>query len=293
MTHIPVLLNEVIPFLDPKKGETIVDGTAGGGGHAQAILERLSDSGRLVLIDWDETAVAELKKRFHSYANVECLAGNYASLPAILKNLRINRIDGLLLDLGFSSDQLHGRGRGFSFNKEASGEPLLMTYNDESESLSHFFQRVGESELANIIQKFGEERYARQIAKAIMARKARLKTAGDLAETIQKAVPRSYERGRLHPATRTFQALRIYLNNELGNLETLLQSLTGIMNRGGRVVIISFHSLEDRIVKNSFKELSAKGRVRIITKKPIIAADSEVRLNPRARSAKLRAVLTV
>ena len=271
MTHIPVLLNEVITFLDPKKGETIVDGTAGGGGHAQAILERLSDSGRLVLIDWDETAVAELKKRFHSYVNVECLAGNYASLPAILKNLRINRIDGLLLDLGFSSDQLHGRGRGFSFNKE----------------------RVGESELANIIQKFGEERYARQIAKAIMARKARLKTAGDLAETIQKAVPRSYERGRLHPATRTFQALRIYLNNELGNLETLLQSLTGIMNRGGRVVIISFHSLEDRIVKNSFKELSAKGRVRIITKKPIIAADSEVRLNPRARSAKLRSALSV
>jgi len=293
MTHIPVLLNEVITFLNPKKGETIVDGTAGGGGHAQAILERLGDSGRLVLIDWDETAVAELKKKFHSYANVECFAGNYASLPSILKNLSINRIDGLLLDLGFSSDQLRGRGRGFSFNQEANNEPLLMTYNDASESLSHFFQRVGESELAEIIQKFGEERYARQIAKSIVARKKQLKTVGDLVEAIQKAVPKSYERGRIHPATRTFQALRIYLNNELGNLETMLQSLSSIMKRHGKVVIISFHSLEDRIVKNYFKELSAKGRIRIITKKPIISTDSEVRFNPRARSAKLRSALII
>ncbi len=290
--HVPVLLKEVIDLLDPKEGEFIIDGTAGAGGHSREILKKVGESGKVALVDWDKRNIENLKKEF-SGANAIFFNANYAELPGLIKDGNLPKADGLLLDLGFSSDQLAGSGRGFSFNPPAGGEPLLMTYGDESETLEEFLRRATFSELADIISRYGEERYARRIAEAIFSKKSAIRNTEDLAAVIRTAVPKSYERGRLHPATRTFQALRIYLNKELDNLKSVLDSLEEIIKPGGRVAIISFHSLEDRIVKSAFNESAKKGRLKILTKKPITASLEEVRNNPRARSAKLRAAALI
>ncbi|MBI3046449.1 MAG: 16S rRNA (cytosine(1402)-N(4))-methyltransferase RsmH [Candidatus Harrisonbacteria bacterium] len=290
MTHIPVLLKEVIELLDPKEREIIIDGTAGSGGHAKAVLQKIGETGQLLLVDWDKESIANLKKAFASYPNVFIIHGNYAELPGIMAENNFPKADGLLLDLGFSSEQLEKSGRGFSFQKE---EPLLMTYSDASESLQEFLKYVSISELTDIIRKFGEERYAERIAEAIYAKRRQISSSQQLGEIIKEAVPKNYERGRIHPATRTFQALRIYLNKELENLEKVLSALDQILTPGGRAVIISFHSLEDRIVKNYFRELAKKGRIKIITKKPTMASQEEISQNPRSRSAKLRAAIII
>ncbi len=284
--HKPVLLNEVLGTLDPKPGEFVIDGTLDGGGHAQAILERLGPKGKLLGTDWDAEMIRSARKKFRNDKRVVLAESNYADLPKVLAEKKLPKADGLLLDLGFSSEQL-ADGRGFSF---LSDEPLLMTYSDERTPVRDLLLELREDELADIIFKFSGERFSRRIAKAIKSARRPIQTAAELREVIAKAVPGGYERGRIHPATRTFQALRIYANDELGNAERVLAELPEIMAEGGRVAIITFHSLEDKLVKNAFRSLAMSGTAELLTKKPLTASREELLANPRSRSAKLRAI---
>jgi len=289
LIHKPVLFKEVIRILDPKQEEFFVDGTIGGGGHAEEIFKKISPGGTLLGIDWDKDAIARCRTRFGNREDVILEVGNYANLPSILRMRELGKVDGLLLDLGFSSDQIEHSGRGFSF---INSEPLIMTYSDDAMPVRDLLKQITEKDLADAINNYGEERFAQRIARAIKTagRKNKIGTSKELAEIISSAVPAAYRHGRLHPATRTFQALRIYANQELENLKRILAELPHIMNRGGRVAIISFHSLEDRIVKHAFGQLDRDGVANIITKKPITASEREVSNNPRSRSAKLRAL---
>ncbi len=303
MPHIPVLLNEVIEILNPKPGEFIIDGTFGSGGHTTAIIERMMLKGNFLATDWDsqnlenygEEIEEKLKER-KSKLNFFRFHGNYADLPEIMKKLKETnqkiplKADGLLIDLGFSSMQLESN-RGFSFQND---EPLDMRYDIEGENMaaSEVINSFPEKELADIFYIYGEERLSRQIAKKIVEerRKERILTTGRLVEVVKMAVSRNYEKGRINPATRVFQALRIYVNKELDNLAKVLDSLPDILNPGGKALIISFHSLEDRIVKNKFRDIEKNKIGKILTKKPAIASKEEIRDNPRSRSAKLRAI---
>lgn len=316
MPHTPVLLKEVIAVLDPKPGEFFIDGTVNGGGHAVAILEKISPAGKFLGIDWDNDAVdifklktenSRLRQDFGGQAKLKIIAihGNYADLPEILEKIRKAdpsiplRASGLLLDLGMSSEQLERSGRGFSFRKD---EPLIMQYQSSSEILTaaEIINSFNEKELADIFFKYGEERFSRKIAKKIIEERKnkRILTTFELVEIIKKALPagrqgssKNYERGRIHPATRIFQALRIYVNSELENLEKLLKNLDKILKPKGRIAIISFHSLEDRLVKHYFREKAKEGGMEILTKKPIGPTVEEAGQNPRSRSAKLRAAI--
>ncbi|MEK7590486.1 MAG: 16S rRNA (cytosine(1402)-N(4))-methyltransferase RsmH, partial [Patescibacteria group bacterium] len=265
----PVLLNEVIKVLDAKEGEFFIDGTFGAGGHSAAIKEKIGVSGKLLTIDWDKTGE------------------NFADLPEILKRKNLLKADGLLLDLGFSSEQL-STGRGFSFQKN---EPLLMTYDINAKPAKEILKELSKEELERIIGEYSQERFAERIAGEIKAREKikPIETTQELVDVIKKAVPKNYERGRIHPATRTFMALRIYANRELENLEEVLKNIENILKPGGRIAIISFHSLEDGLVKNYFRKYATEGKMKILTKKPIIASREEIANNPRSRSAKLRA----
>lgn len=288
--HKPVLLHEVIKLLDPKPGEFVVDGTIDGGGHAEEILKNISPGGKLLGIDWDAKMIAETKEKFAGHNEVNLICGNYADLPVILETRKLGKADGLLLDLGFSSEQLEHPGKGFSFEKD---EPLLMTYDSEREPVKNILKKLGDKDLAKIIFELSGEKYAMRIARAIKEHEERrtIETTAELAEVVREVVPKNYERGRINPATRTFQALRIYANDELGNLKKVLDSLDRILRSGGRVAVICFHSLEDRIVKSVFKEMEGKGVLRILTKKPVVPAEEELLNNPRSRSAKLRAAV--
>lgn len=297
MNHVPVLLKEVIDYLNPKPDQFVIDGTTDGGGHANAILEKMMPSGKYLAIDLDENLIKQTKLEIEAKFQIPNTKfrivwqnGNYADIPKILKNKKLGKADGLLVDLGFSSLQMEDSKRGFSFLKN---EPLDMRYDTKDGKPAYeIINSYKEDELADIFWKFGEERYSRKLAKTIVGerRNASIINTTQLVEIIKRAVPKAYEHGRIHPATRVFQALRIYVNNELENLETLLKNLHLILNRDGRVVIISFHSLEDRIVKNYFRELKQSKKVELLTKKPITATEEEIRLNPRSRSAKLRAI---
>lgn len=287
--HKPVLLNEVIRLLDPKPGDFIIDGTINGGGYADAICDKILPNGKLLGIDWDEKILAGASKRMSDKNNVILKNDSYANLPSILEKLGLGRAHGLVLDLGFSTEQLEFSGKGFSFEKD---EPLLMTYSDASTPVRDLLKGMLEEDLKLIISAFGEERYAARIAHAIKerTRKSSINTSKELKEIIEMAVPKNYERGRIHPATRTFQALRIYANKELENLENVLKNMPLILKNGGRAVIVSFHSLEDRLVKNYFRNYKKEGAAEILTKKPIIASQEEIKINPRSRSAKLRVI---
>jgi 16S rRNA (cytosine1402-N4)-methyltransferase len=293
MPHIPVLLKEVIKALDPNPGEFIIDGTLGSGGHTKAILEGIKSRGTLLGLDWDEKNLESFRRENEGIKGKLILVHeNYANLPEILEKHRLPKADGLLLDLGFSSEQIGRSGRGFSFMKN---EPLDMRYNpgdDEMATAANVVNSKSEKELADLIYLYGEERFSRQIAKKIVEerRKKRILNTEDLANAIAKAVPRNYEHGRISPATRTFQALRIYVNNELGNLKVILDRLPEIIDEGGRVAVISFHSLEDRIVKKRFQELVLEKKASFIYKKPVTAGREESKNNPKSRSAKLRAI---
>lgn len=294
--HTPVLLKEVLHYLDPKPGEFIVDGTVDGGGHARAILERVMPGGRFLGIDWDKRMI-EARENERSHGKNEIYkSGNYADLPEILSETKLGKADGLLLDLGFSSEQLSASGRGFSFSEAKADEPLIMTYDDERTPVAELLRTIPEKQLADIIYEFGGERFSRRIAKAIIVereRKKRVRTAGELADIIREATGGArgkYEHGRIDAATRTFQALRIYANDELGNLARALEQLPEVLASGGRAVVITFHSLEDRIAKQSFQKLAKEDKVEILTKKPVEGSLEEIRANPRARSAKVRAV---
>lgn len=300
-THRPVLLHQVIEYLDPKPGKFIIDGTVNGGGHAVEILKMILPNGKLLGVDWDN----ELFNKFKSI--VRCLPGtetkslvqnrmsnvilvqdNYANLPGILTQKNLPKADGLLLDLGFSSEQLEDSRRGFSFERD---EPIIMTYNKNQKPVYQILKEIRETDLAKIIREFGGERMSKRIARVIKENIKKIKTSRELAEAIKKAVPRNYERGRIHPATRTFQALRIYANNELGNLENALKNLPQILKPQGRAVIISFHSLEDKLVKNFFRNYERQKILRILTAKPIRPSENEIKQNPRSRSARLRAAI--
>ncbi len=294
MIHIPVLLKEVVEILDPKPGEFVIDGTVNGGGHARVLAQKIGAKGTLLGIDWDPKAIARIKEsreRFHTRTIFE--EGNYAEIPKLLKQLNLGKADALLLDLGLSSEQLAPTGRGFSFS---TSEILDMRYNtNEKITAAQVVNGMPEKELADIIYRFGEERLSRRIAKAIVKERKhkRILTTGELARIVGGATSKNYEKGRIHPATRTFQALRIYVNRELENLSSILAYLDQCIKKGGKVVVISFHSLEDRIVKQKFQELAKEGRGTLITKKLLLPGREEISANPRSRSAKLRAIKLV
>lgn len=304
--HVSVMVNEVIDYLDCSPGKTYVDGTLGGGGHARAILQAVGPSGFLIGIDQDPDAIAWASEALRKFKpNVQFFNDNFARISQILSLAKKKKVDGMLLDLGLSLHQLEGSGRGFSFLRE---EPLDMRMNpglrDSAEDIINGFTEHG---LADVIARYGEERWARRIAKAIVRvrRSAKITSSLQLAQIVKDAIPARYRPRRIHPATRTFQALRIAVNRELKNLETFLDHAMGLLNPKGRICIVSFHSLEDRIVKQRFSAM-AKGclcppefpvcvcgkvpQVRILTRKPVTPKPDELEMNPMARSAKLRAV---
>jgi 16S rRNA (cytosine1402-N4)-methyltransferase len=283
--HVPVLAAEVLRLLDPQPGECWVDATAGGGGHAALILEFLGGEGRLIALDQDETMLERARTRLPDSRAVFFQA-SFDQLGEVLRRLNLERVDGLLADLGVSSEQLNDAQRGLSFQREG---PLDMRLNlAAGEPASRLVKRLGERELADIFWRFGEERYSRRVARKIVQERQQtpIETTTQLAALIRRCVPRSrHHPGAIDPATRVFQALRIAVNDEIGALERLLSFLPSCISPAGRVGVISFHSLEDRLVKRAFQE----ARVwQIITRKPVQAGAAEVQANPRARSAKLR-----
>jgi 16S rRNA (cytosine1402-N4)-methyltransferase len=281
--HIPVMLAEVLEQLRPATGQVFVDGTLGGGGHARELAKRVQPGGRVLAVDADVTAV-ERSRITLADLPVECAVESYADIPNMLAERGIAAVDGILLDLGLSSDQLSDEARGFSFQSE--GELDLRFNTAEGEPAWRLLARLGQDELANIIYQYGEERFSRRIARRIVEqrRAAPIRTAAELAALVRSCVPRSRGHG-IDPATRTFQALRIAVNDELGTLERALAALPDCLKPGGRLAIISFHSLEDRVVKQAFR---ADERLTVVTRRPLRPSDAEVAQNPRARSAKLR-----
>ncbi|OAI46281.1 S-adenosyl-methyltransferase [Planctomycetaceae bacterium SCGC AG-212-F19] len=286
--HVSVLPREVLDFLAPAPGQVIVDATLGGGGHARLLAERVAPTGRVIGIDCDAAMLELARARLEGWPTT-LMQANFDQLPAVLKNLGVQAVDGVLADLGVSSDQLDAAQRGFSFQQPG---PLDMRLNpDEGEPASALVQRLNERDLADLIYEYGEERFSRRIARRIVETRERtpLETTEQLAELVRQCVPRP--KGRkpgIDTATRTFQALRIAVNDELGSLERLLAALPRCLKPGGRAALISFHSLEDRRVKRAFADRAVW---QVLTKKPVQASDDEVRTNPRARSAKLRAAI--
>ena len=297
--------NEVLALLDPKPGEVYLDGTVGGGGHARLILDASAPDGRLIGLDRDEDALGQARKVLAPYGERALLLhGNFSEASELLAAVGISAVDGLLLDLGVSSYQLDEGSRGFSFRIEA---PLDMRMDtSHGETAADVVNAAPEEELARIFREYGEERWARRIARRIAAvrRQAPLTTTRQLADLVRDAVPGGHVPGRIHPATRVFQALRIHVNRELDHLALGLERGLELLKPGGRFVVISFHSLEDRMVKRFFQEESREcicpprmpvctcdhhPRLELLTRKGVRAADAEVTNNPRARSAILRA----
>lgn len=283
-THMPVLLEEVMQFLEPKPGGRFIDATLGSGGHTRAILERTAPNGRVLAIDQDESALTKARETLASFGSRLVLVhSNFRDAASVAAKHGFLEADGVLADIGVSSMMVDDPSRGFSFMREG---PLDMRMDRNQQlTAAEVVNTYGEKEIADILYNYGEERRSRAIARSIVrARPLRLTT--DLARAVER-VMRSPRYGQIHPATRTFQALRIYVNDELKSLETFLDSSMTVVRSGGRLVVITFHSLEDRIVKNKFRAPKVSGRV--LTKKVVTGTNDEVRRNPRARSAKLRA----
>jgi 16S rRNA (cytosine1402-N4)-methyltransferase len=300
--HTPVLLEEVVNQLQPRRGGLYVDCTVGGGGHAREMLRACGPDGRLIGLDWDEEAIAASRERLGEFgARVQLVRANHVELERVLMSLGVTVVDGVLFDLGVSSRQFDEPTRGFSFQREG---PLDMRMSRQLGATARDVLRSASlEELARIFRVYGEEKRARAIARELVAERSRvpLETTTQLARVVERIL--GPNRGDIHPATRVFQALRIAVNNELENLRHGLEVATRCLSSGARIAVISFHSLEDRIVKQFFMQQSARcicppdlpacacGRVgvlRIVTKKPVVAGEAEVRTNPRARSAKLR-----
>ncbi|MBQ6293019.1 MAG: 16S rRNA (cytosine(1402)-N(4))-methyltransferase RsmH [Lachnospiraceae bacterium] len=311
-SHVPVLLEECLEALAVRPSGTYVDGTVGGAGHASHILERLSQEGLLIGIDRDSDALAAAKLQLEKTREAmpegerpdfRLVKSNYGELPEVLHELELSSADGILLDLGVSSFQLDSAERGFSYMKDA---PLDMRMDrDESRTAADLLNESSEAELARILRDYGEERFAGLIAKRIvLARQSGpLKTTGELVRIIEQSIPAKYRNTGGHPAKRTFQAVRIALNHELTTLEECLPGIIGALAPGGRLAVITFHSLEDRIVKNAFRTaenpcicpkdfpVCVCGRVsrgKVVTRKPILPSEEEMSRNPRSASAKLR-----
>ncbi len=281
--HVPVMLSEVLEGLSPQAGGVFVDGTLGGGGHTRALLEHVGPGGRVIALDRDPAAIVAATGRFADLP-ATLVQANFCDLPEVLAELSVLTVDGILLDLGLSSDQLADVERGFSFS---SSGPLDLRFNPMlGKPAWRLLERLSAEHLADLIYCYGEERYSRRIARAIVQRRqeAPLETAAELAELVRRCVPRSRHQ-RIDPATRTFQALRIAVNDELKSLEIALRRLPDCLRPGGRLAIISFHSLEDRPVKESFRD---DPRLTSLTRKPITPSNEETAGNPRSGSAKLR-----
>jgi 16S rRNA (cytosine1402-N4)-methyltransferase len=287
--HDPVLETEVIELLEPSRGGLFVDCTVGLGGHARALLA--GGATRLLGLDRDPAALAIAAESLKSWHDrVELVHADYRELPSVLTSRGLDGFDGALADLGVSSMQLDAPGRGFSFRRD---EPLDMRMDQTAgPTAAERLADVEEVDLADVIFRYGEERFSRRIARAIIeARRAGpIATTGQLAQIVRRAIPRKgYQ--RIDPATRTFQALRIWVNRELDDLDAFLVAASRLLRGGARLAVITFHSLEDRIVKHAFRALAAgEDAIRVLTRKPVVPADTEVARNPRARSAKLRAI---
>jgi 16S rRNA (cytosine1402-N4)-methyltransferase len=291
VSHQPVMSAEALELLAPRPGAVVVDGTVGGGGHSLCLLPRLLPDGRLIAVDRDAAALAAARRRLVEFTpQISFVRDDYRNLPRILRELGLPPVDGLLLDLGMSSLQLDDAARGFSFSREG---PLDMRMdNRQARTAATLVNELGAEELAAMFRTLGEERFARRIARRIVqARRARpIVTTTQLARLVAEAVPGRGRRERIHPATRTFQALRLAVNDELGALEASLAQLPELLGPGGRAVVIAFHSLEDRLVKRAFARGEREGRWAVLTKKPLRPSREEAARNPRARSAKLRAI---
>jgi 16S rRNA (cytosine1402-N4)-methyltransferase len=297
LTHEPVLLQETVSLLKPGGGKLIADGTLGGGGHTKALLERGAE---VIGLDKDPRAVASARERLQRFgARFRAVQGDFRELPGILEREEAIPLDGMLLDLGVSSAQLADPARGFSFQLEG---PLDMRMGDSGPTAAELIASLGESELAELLRRFGEEPFARPIAKSL--KRSLPKTTAEAAEAVRRAVPRRAWPKNIHVATRTFQALRIAVNRELEALDSVLAALPRLLKPGGVAAVISFHSLEDRRVKGAFRDLSgrcrcppelpicacgAQGTFSVLTRKAVVASNEEVERNPRARSARLRA----
>ncbi len=292
MTHIPVLAKEVLECIDPKPGEHIVDATIGEGGHTLLILEKTKPDGKVLGIDPDLYQIENAKVATAQYRERVILVNDsYANIQDIIERTRFSPVHAILLDLGYSSWQLEQSTRGFSFQKD---EALDMRYNPQSDlTAGKIVNEYPEHSIEEILQEYGQERFAKKIAKEIVVQRAREDIAStyQLKNIIESVIPQKYQYGRIHCATKSFQALRIAVNGELKNLEAALPDMISILAHKGRLAVISFHSLEDRIVKNFFKEQAKEHNVTMITKKPIVATREELLVNPRARSAKLRAII--
>jgi len=300
--HIPVMENEVLEFLITESGGIYLDCTLGLGGHACKILNAISPHGRLVGIDIDPNALEIAKRNLVPYENRTCLIhGNFTYLDQILSQFGVSQVDGVLMDLGFSSYQIEDPARGFSIRRSG---PLDMRFNQaDGNPVSKDLDEKSRDELAKIFHEFGEERFSRKIAdKIVEVRKnAPISTTTQLAEIVESVVPRLSQ--GIHPATRVFQSLRIYKNNELTNLQIGIEKAVSVLKPRGRICIISFHSLEDRIVKRMYRSMERgcicppktpvcicgkKPLLRVITRSPLVPKDEEIKVNPRSRSAKLR-----
>lgn len=285
--HVPVHKEKILEYLELKPGLVIADCTIGEGGHAEVILEKITPGGLLLGIDKDQQALEIAAKRLERFKNIIKLAkADYKDLDKVLSEFGIDSLDGILLDLGLSSLQLENAHRGFSIKIDAELDMRMDT--TAQTSAKDLVNKLAADELDRIISEYGEERFHRRIAKAIVQarRQEQIRTTGQLSSIILRALP--YKRGRIHPATRTFQALRIAVNEELTSLEEILKKLPDLLKKGARACIISYHSLEDRRVKNCFRDYAKSGLMKVITKKPIPSSLEEIRANPRSRSAKLR-----
>lgn len=293
--HIPVLLNEIIEGLNLKKGDVVFDGTLGGGSYSKKICEYIGENGTLVATDKDQDAIERAKNLIGNCKNCQCkhflINEDFRNIDLILKDLNISKIQGFVLDLGLSSDQFELSGRGFSFQKD---EPLLMTFGKNNKwTAEEIINTWDEENIADILFGYGEEKFSRRIAKKIVEvrKEKEIKTTFELVEIIKSAVPVWYKIGRkTNPATKTFQALRIAVNDELGALREVLEKAFEHLDKEGRMVIVSFHSLEDRIVKNFMRDRKNEKKGILINKKPIIPTNEEIKNNSRSRSAKLRII---
>ncbi|MEM3054800.1 MAG: 16S rRNA (cytosine(1402)-N(4))-methyltransferase RsmH [Candidatus Bathyarchaeia archaeon] len=292
--HFPVMKAEVIQHLDPKPNENFVDCTIGEGGHTTAILERNKPCGKVLGIDSDSEILEKLKRKVKGTEHEERLilaCENFANLSTIVKNFNFKPVSGVLFDLGLSSWHLEESGRGFSFLRN---EPLDMRYNTQQSALTAeaIVNSWSLKEIEKILRLYGQERFSRKIAEEIIKSRP-LKTTVDLVTAVERATPAWYHCRKIHPATKTFQALRIAVNSELESLEKALPQALDIMESGGRLIVIAFHSLEDRIVKNFLREKSKEGVLEILTKKPLRPSKEEIAKNPRSRSARLRAATKI
>lgn len=286
--HTPVMAKEVLDFLDPKPGNIIVDATIGGGGHAREILKKIRPNGQLIGIDQDQQAVEQSRESLKEFSDSLFLVNdNFKNLPGILEKLGVKKIDGILFDLGVSSMQLDSADRGFSIKYDA---PLDMRMDKKSRiSAFELVNNLPLEEIARILKVYGEERFHTRIARAIVEQRRRnlISTTGELAELVVRAQP-PHKFHKIHPATRTFQAFRIAVNNELDAFEKALKECGGFLNPGAKICVLTYHSLEDRIAKYVFRDLEKEGTLQRCVKKPVTPAKMELAQNPRARSAKLR-----